>query len=152
MFHELIVADVHHTFCHEATATQRATRNGIVAMDKAFGANLIRLRQHRAATPQEIQPANDLTETEVADRVRRHLAQIEPEAQDAVTTPADHERSAVDATTETWPTSAQITGLNRQARRALDRQIRKRASGLARPGLTPDRNEPTTTASATAAG
>jgi hypothetical protein len=152
MFHELIVADVHRTLCGEDLATQRATRSGIVAMDKAFGANLIRLKQRRTASLKETQPADDRTETEIADRIRRHLSQIEPRTQDAATTAADPERSEADGTTETWPTAAQISGLNRQARRALDRQIRKRAPGFPTPGITPDRIEPTTTACATAAG
>ena len=152
MFHEMIVAGVHHTLCDEDLATQRVTRNTIVAMDKAFGADLIRLKQHRTASLKETQPAEDRAETEIADRIRRHLSQIEPRTQDAATTAADHARSKADATTETWPTAAQISGLNRQARRALDRQIRKRAPGFPRQGLMPDRNEPTTTTSATSAG
>lgn len=121
-------------------------------MDKAFGANLIRLKQRRTASRQETQPADDRTETDIADRIRRHLSQIEPGTRDAATTAAEPERSGADATTEAWPTATQISGLNRQARRALDRQIRKRAPGFPRPGITPDRNEATTTASATAAG
>jgi hypothetical protein len=147
MLHELIVADVHRTLCGEDLPTQRATRSGIVAMDKAFGANLTRLKQRRTASRQETPPADDRTETEIADRIRRHLSQIEP-----ATAAADPERSDADATTEAWPTAAQMSGLNRQARRALDRQIRKRAPGFPRPGITPDRIEPTATASATAAG
>jgi hypothetical protein len=137
--------------CNEDPATQRATRSGIVAMDKAFGANLIRLKQRRTANLHDTPPAQDRSETEIADRIRRHLSQIEPQiepgTEDAATTAADLERSEADGTTGAWPTA-----LNRQARRALDRQIRKRAPGLLRQGITPDRNEPTTTASATAAG
>lgn len=74
MFHELIVADVHRTLCGEDPATQRATRSGIVAMDKAFGANLTRLKQRRTASLKETPPADDRTETDIADRIRRHLA------------------------------------------------------------------------------
>jgi hypothetical protein len=146
MFHELIVADVHRTLRGEDPAAQRATRSGIVAMDKAFGANLIRLKQRRTAQRHETPPAQDRTETDIADRIRRHLAQMEAGTQNADPTAAEPERSEADAT-EAWPMT-----LNRQARRALDRQIRKRASGFLRQGITPDRNEATTTASATAAG
>jgi len=152
MFHEMIVADVHHRLCDEDLATQRATRSGIVAMDKAFGNNLIRLKQHRTARRQDTEPADDHTETEIADRIRRHLSQIEPTNQDVATTADDPGRSEAAATTETRPTEAQISGLNRQARRALDRQIRKRTLGFPRTGITPDRNGPTTTTSATSAG
>ena len=151
MFHEMIVADVHRTLCGENLATQRATRNGIVAMDRAFGANLIRLNQHRAAQ-QDVPPPTERAETDIEDRARRHLAEIEPQDRDAaVATAAESERSEADATFDAWPAS-QMGGLNRQARRALDRQIRKRAPGSLRQGIMPDRNEPTTTASATSAG
>jgi hypothetical protein len=141
MFHELIVADVHRSFCGEDPATQRATRSGIVAMDKAFGANLIRLKQRRTASLRETPPAQDRAETDIADRIRRHLAQTEHD------TAAESERSEAAGTTESWPTA-----LNRQARRALDRQTRKRAPGFLPQGITPDRNAATTTASATSAG
>jgi hypothetical protein len=43
MFHELIVESVHATMRGEEPATRRATRSGIVAMDKAFGNNLVHL-------------------------------------------------------------------------------------------------------------
>ena len=152
MFHEMIVADVHRTLCGENVAAQRATRNGIVAMDKAFGANLIRLKQHRTARLKEPQPAADRAETRIGDRIRRHLSQTERQDQDVATTASDPAGSEADAITETWPAAAHTAGLNRQARRALDRQTHKRAAGFSRPGITPDRNEPTTTISATTAG
>jgi hypothetical protein len=136
--------------CDEQKPTQRATRSGIVSMDKAFGANFTRLRQHRAATLQKTQPLDDLAETDIADRNRRHQSQIEPKTQEA--TAVDREQSETNTTPSTWPTAAQMPGLNRQARRALDRQTRKRDSGLSRPGIMPDRNEPTATPSATTAG
>jgi hypothetical protein len=154
MFHEMVVAEVHHAFCDEDSTTRRAAQSRTLAMDKAFGANFIRLKQHRAARQQETetQPAEDCTETEIVDRIRRHESQIEPGTPDVTTAAVDPERSEADASTETWPATAQISGLNRQARRALDRQIRKRAPALPRQGVTPDRNEATTTASATSAG
>ncbi len=133
MFHEMIVADVHHTLCdEEPMPTRRATRNGIVAMDKAFGNNLIRLKHHRSAVPQETQPAENRAETEIADRIRRHLAQAEARMTNV---PASDLATAADpapttSATDAWPTVAQMAGLNRQARRALDRQTRKRAPGL----------------------
>jgi hypothetical protein len=152
MFHEMIVDDVRHAFCGEGKQTQRATRSGIVAMDRAFGANLVRRRQHRAARPQETEPADDRTETHIADRVRRHMSQIDPETPDAAASEADPDQIEADATTEAMPAPEQMTGFNRQARRALDRQIRKRLPGFARPGVTADRNGLTTTASARSAG
>jgi hypothetical protein len=150
MFHEMIVADVHHTLCNEQRPTQRATRNGIVAMDKAFGANFTRLRQHRAPRPRQMQPGDGLAETDIADRIRRHQSQIEPENREPIET--DCEPSEADVAADAWPTTAQMPGLNRQARRALDRQSRKRAFGQPAPGLTPDRNAATTIPSATSAG
>jgi hypothetical protein len=47
MFHELMVDSVHHTLAGEMDATRRATRSGIVAMDKCFGNNLTRLEGYR---------------------------------------------------------------------------------------------------------
>lgn len=89
MFHELIVDSVQITLRGEVDSTRRATRSGIVAMDRAFGANLVRLERYRtrhAGTPENTQRADaqpggtqpgdtqpgDLGETEIADRVHRH--------------------------------------------------------------------------------
>jgi hypothetical protein len=148
MLHELIVADVHHALCVE----EPATRSRIVAMDRAFGSNLARLRLHRTATQTEPQLAeSDRAETDIADRIRRHLAQIEPESQDTGAN-ASQPASDTDAISGALSAMAQMTGLNRKARRALDRQSRKRAVGIPGPGVTPDRNAPATTTSATTAG
>jgi hypothetical protein len=73
MFHEMIVDSVHETLRGEAAATRPATRNSIVAMDKAFGNNLARLERYRTShAPAEAQPVDARAETEIADRVRRH--------------------------------------------------------------------------------
>jgi hypothetical protein len=47
MFHELITDSVHETLRGEMDTTRRATRSGIVAMDRAFGANLARLERYQ---------------------------------------------------------------------------------------------------------
>ncbi len=47
MLHELMISSVCHTLTGELETTRRATRGGIVAMDKAFGGNLIRLENYR---------------------------------------------------------------------------------------------------------
>jgi hypothetical protein len=82
MFHELIVDTVQTTLRGEPEATRRATRSGIVAMDKAFGANLVRLERYRArdtdarsdAAAGDAAPADTRAETDIADRVHRHQA------------------------------------------------------------------------------
>jgi hypothetical protein len=115
MFHEMIVDSVQTTLRGEADATRRATRSSIVAMDKAFGNNLIRLRQHRARLAEaavETAPAEALDETKIADRVRRH----QPDARTEATEPQNQPRVAADP----------MVGLNRQARRAIFRQNGKR--------------------------
>jgi hypothetical protein len=78
MFHELIVDSVHDTLRGEEEAPRRATRSGIVAMDKAFGDNLSRLERYqtRQAEPSpQAQPALARAETGIDDRVRRHQSQ-----------------------------------------------------------------------------
>jgi len=47
MFHELIVDSARHTLLGEIDRTRRATRGGIVAMDKCFAANLERLGHYQ---------------------------------------------------------------------------------------------------------
>jgi hypothetical protein len=127
MLHEMMVADVHRALC----AQEPATRSHIVAMDRAFGNNLNHLRRRQIATRSDPQPAEDRTETDLADRIRRHLAPAKPVTQAA--------------------TADAIAGLNRQARRALERRTRKRAPGIPGSGVMPDRNAATTITSATAA-
>jgi hypothetical protein len=143
MLHELIVDSVQTTLRGELDAT----RSGIVAMDKAFGANLVRLEQYRARhtdSTADAAPAHARAETEIADRVHRHQA--------ATASPASHPApGAVDAATlssgsgdpgqvsadaphipgsdrpdEAPPaTVARMQGLNRQARREIERRSRK---------------------------
>jgi hypothetical protein len=77
MFHELTLDSIRGTLRGETEATRRATRSGIVGMDRAFGANLARLerRQNRAAQPApSARPKEALDETDIIDRVRRHQA------------------------------------------------------------------------------
>lgn len=78
MFHEMIVDSVHHTMRGEEDAARRATRSGIVAMDRAFGNSLARLercRTRRAGASPEGQPTQARAETDIADRIRRHQSQ-----------------------------------------------------------------------------
>jgi hypothetical protein len=173
MLHEVIVDTVHSLLDGEDGPARRASRSSIVALDKAFGNNLARLDRDRSgqtyATP-DTPSIDGRTETEIADRIRRHRSPTAPgedvsmqAAQPSPATnaseadaPAEPDEAqplgatAADAFTETWQAAAQ--GLNRQARRALDRKIRKRAPGLSRSAATPDRNAPATTTSATAGG
>jgi hypothetical protein len=76
MFHELIVDSVRLTLNGEPAAARRATRSGIVAMDKAFGNNLARLERYRNRQAEVPAEAHQVarTESEIADRVRRHQA------------------------------------------------------------------------------
>lgn len=75
MLHEMIVESVHATMRGEDTPRRHTARGNIVALDKAFGNNLTRLREYREAP--EVQPA---TETEIADRVLRHQTEATPMA------------------------------------------------------------------------
>jgi hypothetical protein len=77
MMHEMMVDSVHKTLRSEEENFRRPTRAGIVAMDRAFGANLARLDRYqtrRAQTP-DTNPAEGLDEMDIADRVRRHQTQ-----------------------------------------------------------------------------
>jgi hypothetical protein len=115
MFHELIVDSAQITLQGELDATRRATRSGIVAMDKAFGANLVRLEQYRARhadSTEHATPADVRAETEIADRVHRHQSGSASTAE--AIPPFDA------------PQILGMPGLNRQARRAMGRQSRER--------------------------
>jgi hypothetical protein len=153
MFHEMIVDSVQATLRGEETATRRAARGNIVAMDKAFGNNLALLESYRtrqaAATPADAQ-----TEVEIAERVRRHQSQAD--TRDA-TDPIQPTYTVEPAQSrETGLAAAQLAGLNRQARRAFDRQARKRivpaTAHTANSAVRPAHTEPATTVSATTAG
>jgi hypothetical protein len=77
MLHEMIVDSVHKTLRSEEDDRRPTTRAGIVAMDRAFGANLTRLDRYqtrRAQTP-DTHPAEGLGEMDIVERVRRHQAQ-----------------------------------------------------------------------------
>lgn len=77
MLHELIVDSVQTTLRGQLDAPRRATRSGIVALDRAFGANLVRLERYRtrhADGAADVEPADICAETEIADRVHRHQA------------------------------------------------------------------------------
>jgi hypothetical protein len=129
MLHELIVDTVQTALSGEPDASHRATRNSILAMDKAFGANLARLERYRARhreTSGDAASTEAFAETEIAGRVRRHQAgsasgaacHASPEAPSP--TPPPHMREASPATV------TQMPRLNRQARRAIGRLSRKR--------------------------
>ncbi len=134
MFHEMTVAGVNRALGDDDAPSRTAT----AALDKAFCANFTRLKQRQ--TKPETTPPEHRTEPEIADRISRHLSKIEPNAAECTQTESD-------IPGEAWPTA----GLNRQARRLLDRQLRKRAPGVPRPGVTADRNEATATTSAISA-
>jgi hypothetical protein len=113
MMHEMMVDSVHKTLRSEEEDRRRPTRAGIVAMDRAFGANLARLDRYQTRRPwtQETNPAEGLDEMDIADRVRRHQAQT---AQTAATQPP--------AKTATAPTSERLAACaaNPEAIAALD--------------------------------
>jgi hypothetical protein len=52
MFHELMLASTHDTLSGEVGTTRRATRSGIVAMDKCFHANLSVLERYQMRNAQ----------------------------------------------------------------------------------------------------
>jgi hypothetical protein len=136
MFHEMIVDSIPATMRGMTDTERRATRSNIVAMDKAFGNNLIRLERYRArdaAAEPEAGPVDARAETDIADRVRRH----QPGAPEAMSD-------------NTAPTVG-LAGLNRQGRREM---VRKRlVPAMTRySAVTPTRNAPTTKAFATPAG
>jgi len=75
MFHELIVDSAGDTLRCPDAAARRPARSVIVAMDKAFGNNLARLEGHRARRAEVAPvagPEVGRTETDIADRIRRH--------------------------------------------------------------------------------
>jgi hypothetical protein len=166
MFHEMIVDRVRGTLSGEEGATRRATRSGIAAMDRAFGNNLARLERYKTLRGQDTvdpQPADGPTETEIADRVRRHKSRTEPPTQAASRPVASEDVTislvpsqemniaapeampasrAADLARFVWATGTgqpseseltaiQTAGLNRQARRAIGRQARKRLASAA---------------------
>jgi hypothetical protein len=129
MFHEMIVDSVQATLRGEETSARRTRRGNIVAMDKAFGNNLALLESYRADQA-AAQSADTITEIEIAERVCRHQSQTAAEEADP-TQPARNNDTGQ-------------AGLNRQARRAYDRQARKRivpaVARAANPAVTPTRN------------
>jgi hypothetical protein len=153
MLHEVIVDSVETTLRGEPDAMRRATRSGIVAMDKAFGANLVRLERYRArhtGSPADALPTDARAETEVADRVHRHQSGaaaggesspgssspgiVVPRHATAEAIPPPPQIPGVDRPCEA--DSAAVTpmqGLNRQARREIGRRSRKRID----PGPSP---------------
>jgi hypothetical protein len=91
MFHEMIVDSLRDTMRSEDDAARHVTRSNIVAMDKVFGNNLTRLERHRASRAEaspEARPAIPRAETDIADRIQRHLAwSPEPQRQTAPAQP-----------------------------------------------------------------
>jgi len=140
MLHEMIIDSVRDTLRGEVDTMRRATRSGIVAMDKAFGANLLRLEQYRARNAEsaaDAEPGDARAETEIGDRVRRHqFGTVSAEAQLAAgstdpghaapeASPPPHIPGGDRPREASSATVAQMPGLNRQARRAISRQFRK---------------------------
>jgi len=153
IFHELIVDGVQDMSRVEDPTARRATRSAIVAMDRAFGANLTRLERYRAREVEGVadeQPLEHLCETQIADRVKRHRPGTPERAPDGVPASAatddppagaagmaDPEcptgSKETDQPSEAWLANAatQLAGLNRQARREFGRQARKRIGAAA---------------------
>lgn len=177
VFHELTLDSVHATLrSAEEDRGRRATRGSIVALDKAFGDNLARLERYRSGEPEAAKaPKKALSETAIADRVRRHQAASVPAAPAVSDHPepveATHGDPFPEADTSTTPSvtaapasdeaePAAPMALNRQARRALRRLAARHAPAIrslvtartAGNTVTPTRNAPATTISATPAG
>lgn len=157
VLHELIVDSVRDLADRDAPG-RRGIISGIVAMDRAFGANVKRLERRRAAPGErasDVPAAVSRMETEIADRLNRHRLAVAR----AVVAPARpaSEPNGPDADRVPIPARSDVPAppsvLNRQARREVDRQNRKQAQS--RPGsqaVRPIRNEPAARASATMAG
>ncbi len=128
MFHELIANDEHSTMRGEAEATRRGTRRAIVTMDRAFGGNLTRLERYQAAEVEaspEAQPEDSRAETEIADRVSRHQSETQARKGDTGPNILHYPAPGTAAGPGADEAMAQIAGLNRQARRDIDRRARK---------------------------
>jgi len=154
IFHELIVDAVQDMARSADGAARRGTRSTIVAMDRAFGANLTRLERYRGRQTKGMadeQPPRDLCETNIADRVERHRpGTFAPDNDPGTRAPAHAEtgdprepggtgpKQAVQSS-EAWLANGapRPPGLNRQARREFGRQARKRLGTAAgRAGLS----------------
>jgi hypothetical protein len=169
LFHELILDSAPAAFgSGEQEPSCRATRSSIMAMDRSLGNNLTRLKQYRqmkgslAARPTNADSAQrlslghvELQNRSADDQVTQHAAAPQNALPETVDPAREGEQSP-----QAW-LATQMAGLNRQGRRALDRQVRKRfgsaTSNLAKayqaaPDVTPVHNEPATTASAIAGG
>jgi hypothetical protein len=157
IFHELIVDGVQDTLRAEDGKARRVTRSAIVAMDRAFGANLTRLERYRAgaaaaraaadkaaadSAAADSQPAPALAETEIADRVLRHRPDMPfPARADERAVSAEPGEAACQAGSAADPdqpaeallasAAGRLAGLNRQARREFGRQARKRLGAAA---------------------
>jgi hypothetical protein len=88
VFHELIVHTARTTLCGEAEPKRRGPSYNVVALDRRFGNNLGLLKQYQMrqaadapdsqtvpAEPATAKPAEIHTETQIADRIRRHRSQ-----------------------------------------------------------------------------
>jgi hypothetical protein len=148
IFHELIVDNLPGTFRGAEQGTERRAMPGdLLAMDRAFGANLTRLERYRtrqAERAAEVQALDAIAETKIGDRVRRHRPDMpfparEPEsrseqppettaAHDAADPPLSADSALADQPGDARLASAaaRMAGLNRKARREFGRQARKR--------------------------
>ena len=101
----------------------------MVAMDRAFGANLTRLERYRARQAditEEAQKPVILTEADIADRVARHGPDMDPAAPSGAEVAAATDApppgpAAADQGPEALVASAasRLAGLNRKARREM---------------------------------
>jgi hypothetical protein len=75
MVHEMIVDDVQRTLRAEDDAHRRTTRSRIIAMDRVFGNNLIRLERYRTRRALGQPTVGFLDETGPTDRIHQPPAQ-----------------------------------------------------------------------------
>ncbi len=99
MFHEVIVDSVHDTLRGELDTMRRGTRSNLVAMNKAFTANLDRLERCQSRPSQgsregsrdvpEVRPAETIAQTPIAEQTPRPADQAPPDATRAQAAPVN---------------------------------------------------------------
>lgn len=99
MFHEVLVDSVHDTLRGELDTMRRGTRSNLVAMNKAFTANLDRLERCQSRPSQgsregsrdvpEVRPAETIARTPIAERTPRPADQAPPDATRAHAAPVN---------------------------------------------------------------
>src|SRR3984957_10927912 len=106
MFHEMMTDSVRDTLRGEVDSTRRAARGNIVAMDKAFGANLTRLERYRARPAEgsrdvpEARPVETVAQMSPEDRTPRQEAATPLQAVAVPAAPVETPDVAVETLTE----------------------------------------------------